>query len=659
MDHLVISKECIGRGAFGFVYKANLNGREVAVKKCQIAQQGVSCLVECVMLSTLRHKHLNSCLDIVCTKSDVFMVQNIALGDLSEYRRKRVAIGPERFTGSKGHKSPVGASGDTAYPRQIRSWYYQITLALDYLHANCYIHADIKASNILFYEDTTVKLTDFSLSVKMLYTEQKFFHEVCTYTHRPPEVYCKEGWDKSLDIWCLGCTFYQIENGTLLFPKQPKQTLRQSSALCLFAWLKTKHTFEKSGKVWTLPQQFNSNIEYNKSTDNHLFANINDKELRVLLGQMITEQSERLTTKQLIASNFFNNVRDGVGSFAGSTSLPETTRSWRREIDSVCVGASLPAKLSGPIGDFVARGRGGSLEASLRVDLKGTIGEEVGSFTSPTSCISLSGNAPQSLRTAEESPRAFTLLSIPEGYDLEGSSLLRTPSEFPRAFTLLTSASACRRDFISLDVEIRDSILDSIIELCPCTCCTVLDGKALIGPERHTDSLKSLSVSPRHLKGLLKSYALCNSEGAVKKPPGSPQLPAAVKALTETESLWELPRALNNCSAAAENLGVLTPHLPTCDLGYISELSIFIYYKIWKSLSSETIREVAPDAYHMSEKEKQTLCIYISSKYVRSRGICRKILDNLSIQTSDPHSRTNFLVAETEIYNLLGFKFFS
>jgi hypothetical protein len=119
---------------------------------------------------------------------------------------------------------------------EIRTLLYQLLLAVDYMHKNDLVHRNIKPTNILRYEDYTLKLGGFSyacstrnLSIDMV-------------TPRPPtwftapEVFLAQtnskaqraiDW-KAVDIWAVGCVLAEMLLQKPLFagPSDPVSNIR-------------------------------------------------------------------------------------------------------------------------------------------------------------------------------------------------------------------------------------------------------------------------------------------------------------------------------------------------------------------------------------------------------------------------------------------------
>lgn len=78
------------------------------------------------------------------------------------------------------------------------------------VHQNNIIHRDIKPQNILFDEDSNVKLTDFGIS--LLSSETKIAQITGTQFFLAPESFLPEKEKvisgKPLDIWAMGITMY-------------------------------------------------------------------------------------------------------------------------------------------------------------------------------------------------------------------------------------------------------------------------------------------------------------------------------------------------------------------------------------------------------------------------------------------------------------------
>jgi len=91
--------------------------------------------------------------------------------------------------------------------------FYQMLLAVSYLHSNSITHRDLKPENILLATgelETTIKITDFGLS--KIVGENSFMQTMCgTPNYLAPEILRTKGiagYTKSVDCWSLGCILY-------------------------------------------------------------------------------------------------------------------------------------------------------------------------------------------------------------------------------------------------------------------------------------------------------------------------------------------------------------------------------------------------------------------------------------------------------------------
>lgn len=97
----------------------------------------------------------------------------------------------------------------------------QVSLALEYMHAKNFVHRDIRPSNILIDVHNnlwTCKLCDFGMTKYFLKYD---VHSplICTVYYRAPELILGyTEYDKSVDVWSLGCVAFELFTGKKLVP---------------------------------------------------------------------------------------------------------------------------------------------------------------------------------------------------------------------------------------------------------------------------------------------------------------------------------------------------------------------------------------------------------------------------------------------------------
>lgn len=281
-ERFSITNERIGKGSYGNVkICSNEKGEKYAVKCCDKNGHGIPSVIEPVIMKQISHPYINSATRVTSTEKKLYILQKVAKGDVTIYAGKNIGL------------------------ERIKKWCYMIASAVGALHAIGIIHCDIKGNNILVYEDDTVKLTDFTLSTVKWKTDEKFRHSVTTCTHRPLEVLTKKEWDESVDIWSLGCTFYEIAYGRLLFPYQgvidkDKKKITDRAINCILDWCSVTSGENNTGII-------KNAVKYIKFELSNNFHN-SEMELfnRLLLKMLNIDKDKRPTIKEVIDDDFFS-----------------------------------------------------------------------------------------------------------------------------------------------------------------------------------------------------------------------------------------------------------------------------------------------------------------------------------------------------------------
>src|SRR5437016_6097229 len=135
-------QEKLGHGGFGSVYKRG----DDAVKCIELEDDGIPHLMEPSIMASIAHPCLADASHISVGSGHLYIEQRLALSDGSRWTKKHRG----------GHLLSIN---------QLREWSYCLVQAVLCLHRASIIHCDIKASNVLLFENNNVKLADFSLAI--------------------------------------------------------------------------------------------------------------------------------------------------------------------------------------------------------------------------------------------------------------------------------------------------------------------------------------------------------------------------------------------------------------------------------------------------------------------------------------------------------------
>jgi serine/threonine protein kinase len=235
MDNYTIVRK-LGKGGHGEVYECtDRYDKPLAMKKVKFDKHRY--ILETSIMSTYIHPFLASSENTFIENNYLIIIQKLAKTDLSDITKE----------------NPMKLN-------HVKIFIRMIVEALVFLHKRKIVHGDVKAKNILLYENNTVKLSDFGLSTVMV--EDLCYNVISTPTPKPPECYNNQGWSYPADIWSLGCTIYELVYGRHLFnPQQPDYKNETSS-------------FDKKSMIW-----FSISDWLGKNEGMNVSTTLNDKEL--------------------------------------------------------------------------------------------------------------------------------------------------------------------------------------------------------------------------------------------------------------------------------------------------------------------------------------------------------------------------------------------
>ncbi|XP_021722022.1 probable L-type lectin-domain containing receptor kinase S.5 [Chenopodium quinoa] len=222
-------KNELGRGGFGIVYKGNLEGQFVAVKRVKDTPKGMQNLIaEVTTIGSLHHKNLVELIGWCYEGSELLLVY--------EYMQHRSL---DTFLYCNDEIIGWKIEDKTLSWTKRYNIICGVAQALDYLHNECLkrvLHRDIKASNIMLDAEFNARLGDFGLA-RMFKLSEKTHHSTKEIAGTPgymaPELFLTGKATTETDVFAFGVLALVLATG-----KKPGiQDELSESSTCIIDWV--------------------------------------------------------------------------------------------------------------------------------------------------------------------------------------------------------------------------------------------------------------------------------------------------------------------------------------------------------------------------------------------------------------------------------------
>lgn len=193
----------LGEGTYATVFKgkSRLTDSLVALKEIRLEhEEGAPCTAirEVSLLRDLKHANIVTLHDIIHTDKSLTLVFEYLEKDLKQY---------------------MDDCGNIMSMTNVKIFLFQLLRGLNYCHKRRVLHRDLKPQNLLINERGELKLADFGLARAKSIPTKTYSNEVVTLWYRPPDVLLgSTEYSTPIDMWGVGCIFYEMACGRPLFP---------------------------------------------------------------------------------------------------------------------------------------------------------------------------------------------------------------------------------------------------------------------------------------------------------------------------------------------------------------------------------------------------------------------------------------------------------
>ena len=279
----------LGEGTYGVVYKCKdkETGNYVALKKVRLENEdeGIpsTSIREISILKQMHHPNIVNLIDLIHGEKRLFLVFEYLNYDLKKF---------------------LDLNGAPLKPELVKSYLYQLVLAIKYCHSRRILHRDLKPQNLLLDTNGIIKVGDFGLARAFGIPIKTLTHEILTLWYRAPEILLgQKEYSTPVDIWSIGLIFFEMAHRKPLFAGDCE--IDQIFKIFQMYGTPTEKTWPGITKLpefkLTFPQFKPRGLEsYNK--------NIDPVGLDLLAKMIQQDPCKRISAKQALHHPYFNDL---------------------------------------------------------------------------------------------------------------------------------------------------------------------------------------------------------------------------------------------------------------------------------------------------------------------------------------------------------------
>jgi serine/threonine protein kinase len=278
---LYIKEEKLGEGTYGVVYKCKNKetGNYVALKKVRLENEdeGIpsTSIREISILKQMHHPNIVNLIDLIHGEKRLYLVFEYLNHDLKKF---------------------LDLNGAPLKPELVKSYLYQLLLAIKYCHSRRILHRDLKPQNLLLDTNGIIKVADFGLARAFGIPIKTLTHEILTLWYRAPEILLgQKEYSTPVDIWSIGCIFAE------LILKQPlfKGEYEIEQLFKIFHVLGTPNK-DIWPEVETLPNFSHEFPKFKPIKFEDYFIGLDKNGIDLLKQMLVYDPNQRITAKQAL-----------------------------------------------------------------------------------------------------------------------------------------------------------------------------------------------------------------------------------------------------------------------------------------------------------------------------------------------------------------------